>query len=56
MGPTVGALFILNGVDFDMILGMPWMEKNFGSVAVRELGTFIGHSNSNLPSDGLSGR
>lgn len=40
--PTVGALFILEEGSFDVILGMPWLEKNRGSVAAREYGTYVG--------------
>ena len=40
--PTFGALFILDGGSFDVLLGMPWLEKNLGSVIAREQGTFVG--------------
>lgn len=43
LGPTVGALFILEGGSFDVLLGMPWMEKNLGSVISRERGTCSSH-------------
>jgi len=40
--PTVGALFVLDGGSFDVILGMPWLEKNLGSVVAKGHGTYVG--------------
>jgi hypothetical protein len=41
MKPTKGAIFILEDADFDMILGMPWLEDNKGAVIQRDRGTYI---------------
>ena len=39
--PTAGALFVMEGADFELILGMPWIDDHMVAMVRRERGLYI---------------
>ena len=39
--PTYGALFIVEKATFDVILGMPWIDRHSGTIARKERGSYL---------------